>query len=166
MLNLRPARRRTPRPVKSKLSQIGSEHRRYTCSRGCLQRGDSICIVYASTATAEDRSARCPVVPSVASSLPMQPKESRLAIRRNPQNEIASSWAVKARKLAISNLVSPGKSTPTQCLECYSRTTIWHDDRRSALPFPLREGTPAEAIPLGRWPMDSGDDPHCWLRSS
>jgi hypothetical protein len=67
-------------------------------------------------ATAEDRSARCPVVPSVASSLPMQPKESRLAIRRNPQNEIASSWAVKARKLAISNLVSPGKSTLAQWL--------------------------------------------------
>src|SRR5262249_21551886 len=41
---------------------------------------------------------------------------SQLAIRRNPQNEIAGFWAVKARKLAISNPISPGKSTLDQPL--------------------------------------------------
>ena len=32
--------------------------------------------------------------------------------------------------------------------------------RAGGLPFPLREGSPVAAIPLWRWPMDSGDDSH------
>jgi hypothetical protein len=42
--------------------------------------------------------------------------ESRLAIRWNPQNEIASFCTVKARKLAISNHIPPEKSILAQWL--------------------------------------------------
>jgi hypothetical protein len=42
--------------------------------------------------------------------------ESRPAIRWNPENEIASSWAAKAQKLAISKPTLPGKSILAQSL--------------------------------------------------
>jgi hypothetical protein len=46
----------------------------------------------------------------------MQPKESQAAIRRNPQNEIASFRALTLQKLAISNAAATTKSTPAQWL--------------------------------------------------
>src|SRR5437588_12019939 len=66
----------------------------------------------------ERRRSVCPVcrrslgriVPSDAS------MESRLPIRRNPEKEIASFRAFRSQKLAISNPLSPEKSTPAQQL--------------------------------------------------
>src|SRR5882724_2488652 len=66
----------------------------------------------------ERRRSVCPVSPrSLGRIVPSDAaNESQRAIRRNPENEIASFRAFKTRKLAISKPLSPGKSTLTQRL--------------------------------------------------
>jgi hypothetical protein len=75
----------------------------------CRERDRSVCPV--------SRRSFGRIVPSVATT------ESRRAIRRNVENEIASFPAFKPEKLAISNALVLGKSTPAQGLGRFSRPT-------------------------------------------
>src|SRR6185437_5238251 len=89
----------------------------------------------------ERRRSACPlsrrsfgfIVPSDATT------ESRHAIRRNPENEIASFWALTARKLAISNLSPIQKSTPAQWLGRFFTDDVLVESicPRTVLPSPL-----------------------------
>lgn len=60
----------------------------------------------------------------------MRPKESRPSIRGNRKNEIASSWGLKAQKLAFSNAAAPGKSNPTEGLGRF-----FTDDQKTPSPW-------------------------------